>query len=223
MVGTRSLKVRPHAAAAQALRQARQARKLTLGQAAEAVRLPLRHLAALEEGDFSVFPAEVYGRGAYLTYARFLGVAERLAERLAAEALTAARERVPLKVLTPFGWLTRALTPRSLIVAVVAGLGLVVGGYIVWQVQSFWRLPRLTLLDPAGVVIVDTEVTVRGVTEASARVLVNEEPVLLNDQGEFTTQLLLHPGINVLRLTAENAAGRKRVIEKHLLFPRTSG
>lgn len=220
MAGTRSLKVRPHAKAAQLLLTARRARKLTVGQVAEATRLPVKHIEALESGDFSVFAAEVYGRGAYLRYALFLGLKEAQAERLVTEALVAARQRVPLKVFTPFGLLRRLTGPGTVITAGVMVIGLVVGGYLVWQLQSFLRLPHLRLLEPGGVILAAEELTVQGIAEVSARVVVNGEPVLLNERGEFSLNIFLHPGLNVLRVEAENAAGRKKVLEKHLLLPR---
>lgn len=222
MTGTRSLKVRPHAKAGELLSHARRAKKLALPTVAADTKLSLQHLASLEGGDFSVFAAEVYGRGAYLRYARYLGIDQTQAERVVAEALSSARERVPLTVFRPFGWMARMLTPRTVILAAVAALGMGVGGYIIWQVQSFFRLPQLTLVEPAGVIVATPDLTVRGIAEEGALVSVNEQAVLLSQSGQFETTLTLHPGVNVLRLTARNAAERERVIEKHLLLPRTA-
>ncbi|MEK7556989.1 MAG: helix-turn-helix domain-containing protein [Patescibacteria group bacterium] len=221
MTGTRSLKVRPHARAARLLVKARREKKLPLEKVVAETKLSAKQISALEAGDFSVFAAEVYGRGAYLTYARYLGIDQTVAERVVAEAVAAARERIPLKVFRPAAWITRMLTPGVVIIFAVAAVGLVVGGYIVWQVQSFFRLPRLTLVEPAGVIVATDELTVRGLAEAGAQVTVNGQAVLLSEGGQFEMKLILHPGVNVLRLEAQNAAERKRVLEKHLLLPRS--
>lgn len=221
MTGTRSLKVRPHALSAGLLVKARRAKKLTLAQAALETKLPLAHLSALESGDFSVFAAEVYGRGAYLAYARYLGLNEGVAQRQVAQALLAARERVPLKVFTPFRWVERFVSGRSVLWAGIAAIGLGVGGYIIWQVQSFVRLPALVLTEPAGVILAGPEMVVRGATEVKARVTVNGEPALLTPEGEFSLTLWLRPGVNVVRVEAQNAAGRVRTVEKHLLLLRS--
>lgn len=220
MTGTRSLKVRPHAAAAALLIKARRAKKLTLAHVASETKLPLAHLAALESGDFSVFAAEVYGRGAYLAYARFLDLPERVAQRHVAQALREARERVPLKVFTPFRWIERFVSGRTVLLAALGVFGLLVSGYIVWQVQSFVRLPELRVGEPAGVIRTSPAVTVTGASEAHARVVVNGEAVLLGPDGKFAMELWLRPGINVVRVEATNAAGRVRVVEKHLLLVR---
>lgn len=223
MIGTRSSKGRPHEAAARVLVERRRRQKLTLAALSAQTGIPVVKLAALEAGDFSVFAAEVYGRGAYLRYARALGIDGRMAERVVAQALRAAREHVPLRVYVPFPWLTRWLTPRTLLLAIVGAIGVVVSGYIIWQVQSFLRLPQLKLAEPTVAMVKSGMVIVRGRAETNARVSVNGEAVLLSDEGNFETALVLHPGINVLRLEAENAAGRVRVVEKHLLWPRKEG
>lgn len=223
MIGTRSTKVRPHQAAAQLLVEARRRQKLTLVAVSAQTGIPVARLQALESGDFSVFAAEVYGRGAYLTYARALGVDEMAAERVVAGALSAARQHVPLRVYVPFPWIVRWLGPRTVLLAAVGGVGLVVSGYIIWQVQSFLRLPQLKLIEPARAAVENGTVVVRGRAEANARVSVNGEAVLLGEGGIFERELVLHPGINVLRLEAENAAGRVKVVEKHLLWKRTKG
>jgi hypothetical protein len=223
MIGTRSSKGRLHEQAARLLVERRRAQKLVLIELSAQTGIPVSKLTALEAGDFSVFAAEVYGRGAYLKYARALGIDEKVAERMVAQALRATREHVPLRVYVPFPWLTRFLTPRTVLLAGVAGIGVLVSGYITWQVQSFLRLPQLKLLEPAAAAVDTGIVVVRGRAETSARVAVNGEAVLLNEDGNFEITLVLHPGINVLRLEAENAAGRVRVVEKHLLWSRTKG
>lgn len=193
---------------------------ISLADAARELNIAVSKLAALEEGDFSVFAAEVYGRGVYLRYAAYLGVNDRQAERLVSRALTEARERVPLKVHTPLVWWERIITSRNVIVAALAVLALIVGGYITWQVQSFVRLPLLRLTGPASAVAESDTVAVTGAAEQNARVTVNGEAVLLQEDGKFEVELRLHPGINVIYVEAENAAGRVRAIERHLLLPR---
>lgn len=221
MVGTRPAKTHVSDGAVGAiLARARVTRGLTVDEVAAQLRIPPTQLTSLEEGDLSVFPAEVYARGAFLKYADFLGIHAESTTRAFLRALSDSREYVPLRVHTPRPWLERFLTPRWLLAGVGAFIAAAVGFYLVWQVQSFWRLPQLTLFEPTTAVVPGASVTVRGRAEADAHVTVNDEPVLLNGEDMFTTTLLLHPGINVLHVVAENAAGRQRVITQHLLMPR---
>ena len=59
------------------LREARGARGLELDAIASSTRIPLRHLEAIEAGDFSQLPSRTYAIGFTRTYARELGMDER--------------------------------------------------------------------------------------------------------------------------------------------------
>src|ERR1039458_7187148 len=57
---------------AEQLRQAREARNLTIQQVVEITKIRTDHLLALEEGNFDVFSAPVYIRGFVRTYSTLL-------------------------------------------------------------------------------------------------------------------------------------------------------
>jgi cytoskeletal protein RodZ len=54
------------------LRAAREARGMTVQNVAEATNMRTDHIVALEQGDYTPFPAPVYIRGSVRTYARLL-------------------------------------------------------------------------------------------------------------------------------------------------------
>lgn len=58
------------------LREAREARGLTLEQLAAETRIPQRHLIKIETGDFAALPARTYAVGFSKTYARAVGLNE---------------------------------------------------------------------------------------------------------------------------------------------------
>jgi len=57
---------------AEQLRQAREAKNLTVHQVAEATKIRTDHIRALDEGNYDVFSAPVYIRGFVRTYGGFL-------------------------------------------------------------------------------------------------------------------------------------------------------
>lgn len=220
MVGTRPTKTRSDTSVGRLLVQARRLRKLSLDEISDELKIPAHHLRALEEGDLSVFSAEVYARGAFVQYANFLGIHAEATQHAFLRVLSGAREFVPLRVHRPRSWLASKISPRWILAGVLVSVALLVGSYIAWQVQSFLRLPALALSEPVSDVIPGATVLVRGTAENEARVSINDEAALLDTNGQFYATLTLHPGINVLRVEAVNAAGRKRIIERHLLMPR---
>jgi cytoskeletal protein RodZ len=57
---------------AEQLRAAREAKKLTVQQVADATKIRTDHIRALEEGNFSAFSAPIYIRGSVKNYATLL-------------------------------------------------------------------------------------------------------------------------------------------------------
>jgi cytoskeleton protein RodZ len=58
----------------QRLRQQREARHITLEQAAAALRIRLRYVEAMDKGDFSIFPSPVQARGFLRSYTQYLSL-----------------------------------------------------------------------------------------------------------------------------------------------------
>lgn len=203
------------------LKETRLKRKLTIDTAAAALRIPPNHLIALEEGNLSIFSAEVYAKGAYKKYASYLEINCRDSWHAFLRSLANTRRRVPLKLPLPSTWLQRVLTPSGVLVLSIALGVLLVAGYISLQVSSFVRLPDLIVSQPAEAILSGSEVLVQGSTEATAEVRINDENILLNQENKFEYMLPLKSGINVLRIEAKGASGRTRVVTKHLLVPRS--
>jgi cytoskeleton protein RodZ len=70
-----------------ALRQAREAKRLTLEDIAATTRVSLRHLMAIENSRFDTFVGAIYGLGFVRAYARMVGMSEAwAADTMRAEA-----------------------------------------------------------------------------------------------------------------------------------------
>src|SRR5678815_172685 len=67
------------------LREAREARELTLAQVAAETRIPQRHLQTIEAGDFAALPARTYAISFAKNYARMVGLDQA---EVAAEAVS---------------------------------------------------------------------------------------------------------------------------------------
>ncbi|OGY37361.1 MAG: hypothetical protein A3E36_02960 [Candidatus Andersenbacteria bacterium RIFCSPHIGHO2_12_FULL_45_11b] len=217
MVGVRSRKGGQHTDIGARLLARRIACNVSLEEISKELRIPVSQLAALEQEDYSVFSAELYARGAYTTYATYLGTYSAKDLRSMLRALSAVRTRVPLKMLSPDRLFDRLLNPRFVIIVLVACVAILVGGYIAWQVQSFWKVPDLVITSPMGYVIDGSDVMIAGEAEENVRLTINEEQVLLKPDATFSAQLRLHIGINPVRVQAVNASGAASTKELFLL------
>ncbi len=121
------------------LRAARQKAGLDLSDIAARTRVPLRHLTAIESGDYSALPSSTYSIGFVRAYARAIGEDEAaLAQDLREELGTATPlersqpvglEEVEARAVPPMRWVWIAL-----LVAVIIG-----GGYAL--IRNFKAMP----------------------------------------------------------------------------------
>ncbi|WP_072867034.1 helix-turn-helix domain-containing protein [Desulfofundulus thermosubterraneus] len=130
------------------LREARQARGVSLEQVEEETKIRRKYLEALEEEAFDVLPGRVYVRGFLRNYARFLG--------LDAEALVARfEEMLPLEetqpVTQPLAGVEKKLRlgwPFGRLAYVATGLLLAV--LLLWGSGWLFGLTRHTAYDDQG-------------------------------------------------------------------------
>lgn len=217
MVGVRPGKGGSHEGIGERLQKQREKHRLSLEDVSRELHIPLNQLTALENDDYSVFSAELYARGAYTAYAKYLGIDTNVSSHAFLRSLSSVRERIPLRLHTPATFLERLIHPRVILAAVLILLALLVGGYIAWQLESFWRLPDLTIDEPASPLVQGDVVTLAGKAEEHSELMVNGEKVLLQADSRFSVVLRLHMGINIVKLEVRNAAGRIRSKDVFLL------
>ncbi|TSC71880.1 MAG: cytoskeleton protein RodZ [Parcubacteria group bacterium Gr01-1014_38] len=206
------------------LRAARERQDLELEALARALRIPLKMLRALEEGDFSVLPADVYVRGFLKQYAEALGV--HPVPLLREFTVERARFPIPLK---PLPWVRRTrarwkvplwmfLSPRSLAILVGAGGLAAVLLYVLFNVRTFTRPPQLDVFEPSqDLEVQDSTLTVRGRTDATAELFINGERILVRDDGSFAETVGLGEGVNTLRIVAKSIGGRETLVVREIL------
>lgn len=204
------------------LKEARERQGLTLVAVARSLRIPWKTLQALEEGDFSSLPADVYTRGFLKQYAGVLGLDPvPLLRTFAAERALVPRPAVAFpwtqseRRRKPF-W--DALTPRS-VTLLLGGLGLSAAlFYVLFQVRTYARAPRLEVTNPAQTMETEGPVLdVRGRTDPTAELSINGERTLVLGDGTFEESVGLGEGVNTLRFLAKSIGGRETVVVREVL------
>lgn len=98
-------------------------------------------------------------------------------------------------------------TSTSLLLGLVL---VVVASFVIWRIILALALPVLEVSQPAhGMSTAEPAVSVSGVSSEQAQVFVNDSSVPLNPDGSFSTQVILAPGLNDIRITAINSFGRE--------------
>jgi len=191
------------------LKNLRSESRITLHEVSRETKIPLKYLEKIEEGKYDLLPPDVYVRGFLKGYAEYLGIDSKKIislyqrEKDIKSNLNGDDDKKPLpkKSKSP----RFIVTPRIILATVVALV--VFGGffYLYKEIGKFAAVPRLVIMNPTNdETISGNSVAIAGVTDEDAKLTINDQPILVNDKGEFKENILLQSGINAITISAVN-------------------
>lgn len=207
------------------LKSARRQKKASVRQAEEATRIRAKWLLALESDAWEQLPSEVYGRGYLFQYSDYLGLSRKTVEEqyerercVLTQRCERAREASGLSIKSSVRLPNFYITTRLISYVASAAVVLIMGGYLVWQVNRFSSVPLLEIAQPvaatdgafAGVAVLTDSVTVTGHTTIGATVTINNQTVMVDGSGLFRQTIELARGENLIHITATNRSGASR-------------
>lgn len=103
----------------------------------------------------------------------------------------------------------------------ILGVGLVavaILGYLIFQYAKFTSSPRVSLTSPVeGQVVNGDTVLVFGTTDTDVKVTVDNEPVLVDEEGKFSTNIGISQDTTKIVVKATSRSGKETVIERKIL------
>jgi cytoskeleton protein RodZ len=191
------------------MRKIRSERRLSFYEISKSTRIQIKYLEYLENGEYSKLPADVYVKGFLKTYASFVGISEKslikLYEREKGIHKNIKKTDDQEKLIEPVRLSRLVITPKILIASFV--ILLVISGffYLYREINTFIAEPKLVVTWPAdGETIEGNAVDVKGLTERDSQVFINDQPVLINDEGEFSESVGLQGGLNTIFIRSKN-------------------
>jgi cytoskeletal protein RodZ len=207
------------------LTRARKRKSLELREVERETKVAFKYLQALEHGQYDQLPVSIYARGFLGRYAKLLGLnpvtllAEYEHERtcFAHAKRTAKSKPAQEGVLRPSvtdAWLKHPnrllVTPGVLWGGVISVFLVGVLTYMWFQVASFAAAPPLEVVTPGSAIKVTVEqIEVAGVTDPSAQITINNQPVAVDTDGHFRQEVQLVDGINTIEIAAVNKAEKQ--------------
>ena len=95
----------------------------------------------------------------------------------------------------------------------VGSFVLVVGTIVFFayfQSRAIVEGPQITLSEPQnGITSASSLITVRGVAKHAKEITLQGRPIFIDLEGNFSEQLLLSQGYNIIELTAKDAQGKE--------------
>lgn len=191
--------------------------RMSLAEVSKVTRIQVKYLEYLEDGQYAKLPADVYVRGFLRSYARYLNIDEqalvKLYERERNIQANLNQGSTPKKTFAVknLNLSSLVITPRSLVMVLIF---LLVGGaffYLYREFQAFAGAPRLIIVSPqSGAVVETSELIVTGKTDKGARVSINNQPVFVGSEGEFSGKLILQSGLNTVTVVAVNRFDKEK-------------
>lgn len=210
--GFSTKKIKSERTVGEKLKDARQLKKLSLGDAEIGTKVRAKYLSAIEEGKWSELPQDVYTRGFVLAYAKFLDLnSESLISDYGSE-ISFRQKKGNQKISYDQKVFDRKvlITPKLLAYAALSLSVLGMFSYIVFQLLGFAGNPNLKIVSPDNNIILDNEaIDLAGLTDTDAFVSVNGENVPVSNDGRFLLKLKLHQGVNVIKVEAVNKAKKE--------------
>lgn len=193
------------------LKKLRGERRLSLGEISRHTKIPLKYLEYLDEGAYEKLPVDVYVKGFLRNYADFLGIDEKILIRHYEkengiqnnlDKKNRKKKEEPRKTISVSYFV---LTPKIIIVILLA---LLIGGGIFYLYREIGYIsdePKLVIFSPEdNVTVSENSIYIEGVTDRDAKIYINDQPILTNDEGNFKEEINLQPGTNVVKIKSLN-------------------
>jgi cytoskeletal protein RodZ len=202
------------------LRTLRSEVRLTPEEIGAQISVAAKYIVAIEESRYKDLPGLVYARQFVRRYADYLATDVEMAmsifeQEYAVVSKTgpAARPLLTARANTEFPWYRRHF--RLILSSVVVALVL---SYIGIQVVRNFLPPRLDITNPAkDISTKELQYTIRGQTDPSAAVSINDQDVQAINNGTFSVTVDLHVGINALKISATKKHSSARVVIRNIL------
>jgi Helix-turn-helix domain/Glucodextranase, domain B len=192
--------------------ESRIGRRMSVRDLSSATKIKQVFIEALESEQWSLLPE----------YPVVLGFVKRIAQVLEIDEpkLVAHLRRdypqVPLTISpkqelkTKKGW-----SPKYSFISIVGICVFVVVAYLTYQYRSFTEPPPLHIINPTeGETITTPFYVVTGTTAADTSVIVNNQPALVEDDGNFYTEIELSESVKVIVVKATSRAGRQTLVTR---------
>jgi len=204
------------------LKVARFRKKSSISQIEMSTKIRGSYIIALEEGNYSNLPADIYVRGILKNYAEYLELDYyellKLYRREGfTQGVTDDRKRYYLDIKS---FVSRFMVTHRLISGLVfAFIVFLIGLYVYHNIQELNKPPKLEVTSPINNVEVSmSSVNVIGSTDLGSKVLINGQKIFLKDDGGFLEKYTLEEGENKISIQSISHLNNKKTIINKTVF-----
>lgn len=198
----------------QILKDARMKKNFSFEEVEEETKIKKNFIKAIEDENWNLLPEFPVILGFVKNLASFLGLREENASAILK------RDYPPRDLhLTPKPDVGRNFVWGPRLTFILGGviILILVASYLIFQYTKFISPPYLSLSEPnEGAVIDERIVKVIGQTDSNATVKINNQPVLVGENGNFVIELNVLEGDNEVKIVATSRSGKKSIINRKI-------
>lgn len=224
MVSFRSKKIQTESSLGEKLEAQRKSQYMTLEQAANVLKISKDYLGYLEKGEYENLPGEVYTKNFIKAYGTYLGLDPDELEHIYRRERTVQKNlntlstfvmREPAKIISQFHMIS---LPKILKNTFIFSIVLVCLLYIGFKVEAIISPPELEILYPSvDILTKDKFITIQGRTLDGTHVIINDQNVLIGEDGKFSQKINLRDGINEITITAKKDHSKDNSITRRVV------
>lgn len=199
--------------AGELLREKRLIKELSLEDVANKTKIKIEFLDAIENSNYAYLPSSTFAKGFLRNYATFLYLNPDTMVAMFRRDFTqnAKGEIIPRGLVEPVSSKPHFFSV-SLILTTIAVVAFV--GFLGMQLISWWSLPKIKLIQPQNNDTYGEKVTFKGVADSDSTVKVNGQLVILDQNGQFTLDLIFPGGTHSVIVEATNRQGKSTLVER---------
>lgn len=113
---------------------------------------------------------------------------------------------------------------RKIRIWVFVFFGLFIALYILFQSKNLLLGPRITVSEPNdGATLTYNLVTIKGVASNISLITIDDRPIFVDDQGNFSEKLIAPYGYSIIKVEAQDRFGKATKKLIHIYLPDTVG
>jgi len=207
-------KVVSHQTVPETLRKTREEQELNLVEISQKLNIQHKYLAALEEGVYESLPGEVYAQQWLRSYGKFLDLDIRwlVKEYNREKGLQMQFTGFDRPSIEKTNWLAW-LTPKTMRMTSIVIITIAFMFYIGLGVYNIIKPPSLLIHEPHNNITTNSRlITISGVTDPEIKLTINNELILADINGDFSKDINLSLGLNILEITAVKKHGAQKQV-----------
>jgi len=193
------------------LREARLNKGLTIRQAGRDLSVSAKYLEALENYELNLIPADSINR-LIENYGGYLGLKFKELSELRKDT-ESFKTIINIKKQQEFSIYDLSARFFLWFVAIIFLL------FLAYSIGAVFAPPKLAISSPTdGLITYQRQLPIRGMTAPEAEVIINNRAVFVDSHGNFSTEIDLQKGLNLIKINAKKRYSRTQEATIRVLF-----